>query len=94
MRSEIVLEIVVVALAKKLKEPEDGASEVGVVEVLLSAAVAAGPEILRFVRSLEGVQIQNADNDGKCVLIHRKRLYNNNNNNNKNAKVELTRRRS
>ena len=57
MGPQVVLEVVVVTLAKELEESEDGAGEVGVVEILLAGAFASGPQILSLVRPLKSVQV-------------------------------------
>ena len=51
------MEVIVVAFAKELEEAEDGASEVGVVEVFFAGAIAASAQVLGFVGSFKGVQI-------------------------------------
>ena len=51
------MEVVVVSFTKELEEAEDGASEVGVVEVLLTGTIAASAQVLGFVGSFKGIQI-------------------------------------
>ena len=69
MGPQVVLEVVVVTFAEELEEAEDGASEVGVVEILLAGAVASRAQVLRFVRPLESVKIQYAGRWGGYMML-------------------------
>ena len=58
MRPQVVLEVVVVTLGEKLEESEDAAGKVGVVEILLASAFTPGSQVLRLVRPLERIQVE------------------------------------